>query len=140
MANEARVFAEGPDNCLVRSFTVADATAVPKGTLLVDNGDRTGIAHTAAVKKAALGYTTMSKEASDGRTQVGCQRTGVVDAVYDGFIETGDVVISGQTTANRVQAVKDGYLSVYNFQFQVLGRALETGANGATGKIALTLG
>lgn len=140
MANEARVFAEGPDNCIVRSFTVADASAFPKGTLLVDSATRTGVAHTAAAKKGVLGYTTMSKEANDGRTQIGCQRTGVVEAIADGYIETGDIVIAGQTTANRVQALGHGFLSVYDFNFQVLGRALTSAANAATVKVALTLG
>ena len=144
MANEARVFAEGHENCIVRSFTIADGTAVPKGTLLVESSSRTGIAHTAAVKKAVLGYTTMSKEASDGRTQVGCQRTGVVAAILDGQAATGDIAIAGQTTANRVQALRGSgvadFMSVYDSQFQILGRFIEGGADGTTVKLALTLG
>jgi hypothetical protein len=140
MANEARVFAEGPDSCVVRSFTVADATAIPKGTLLVDNGSRTGIAHTAAVKKAALGFATMSKEANDGRTQVGCQTMGVVEAIADNVVNTGDLIYSGQATANRAAAGRDGWASVYNFNFQFLGRALTNAAAGGTFKLALLLG
>ena len=140
MANEARVFAEGPENCIVRSFTVADATAIPKGTLLVDFATRSGVAHTAAVKKAVLGYTTMSKEASDGRTQIGCQRTGVIEAIADGYVSTGDIVVAGQATANCVQSVGNDFLSVYNFNFQVLGRALTSAASASVVKVALTLG
>ena len=144
MANEARVFAEGPENCIARSFTVADANALPKGTLLVESSSRTGVAHTAAVKKAVLGYTTMSKEASDGRTQVAVQRTGVIEAVLDGQAATGDIAIAGQTTANRVQALRGSgaadFMSVYDSQFQVLGRFISGGADGALAKVALTLG
>ena len=141
MANEARVFAEGPDFCKVRQFTVADGTAIAKGALLVFTGaTRTAVVHTAAVKKAALGFAVQSKTASDGVTEIGVQRTGVVDAYADGYISTGDIVLAGQTTANRVQALADGYLSVYNFQSQVIGRALENAANGTYCKIALALG
>jgi len=143
MANEAKVFAEGADKGLVRQFTVADGTAIAKGTLLVDTGTtRTGVAHTAATTAAPLGFATMSKEASDGITEIGCQRTGVVDAVADGAIRTGQLIIAGQTTANRVQALPNLWLSTgaYTKDHQVIGRALENIADGGVGRIALSLG
>lgn len=139
MANEAKVFAEGPANCIVRQFTVADGTAVPKGTLLVENGDRTGIAHTAAGLASPLGYTTMSKEASDGITEVGCQRTGVVLAYVDGNYRTGQVAIAGATTANRVQ-VLPGNVSLYTDVGLIVGRFLDSGSDGTQARVALTLG
>lgn len=141
MANEAKVFAEGPEDSIVRQFTVADATALPKGTLMIDGGaTRTATKHVAASTLAPLGFTTSSKEASDGRTEIGLQRTGVVDAYADGAIRTGDLLIPGETTANRLQALPNGLLSVYSGAHRVVGRALENSADGGVFRAALTLG
>lgn len=142
MANEARVFAEGPDSAVVvRQFTVADGTAVAKGALLIDGGaTRTAVAHTAGSTLAPLGFATSSKVASDGRTEIGLQRTGVVDAVADGAIRTGDLLMPGDTTANRLQTAPSGLTSVYSGAHRILGRALENAADGGTFKAALTLG
>lgn len=141
MADEARVFAEGPENCIVRQFTVANATAIPKGTMLVSSGDRTGIAHSTANQRP-LGYTTMSKTASDGRTTMGCQRTGVVAAVSDGSWTTGDILILS-ATANRLRAltatIYSGFTE-YVLEWVRVGRALENATDGQTKKAALTLG
>lgn len=146
MANEARVFAEGVDQVIVRQFTVADGTAIAKGSLLVRNpSDRTGVIHS-GVGQVPLGYTTMSKEASDNITEIGCQRTGVVDAFIDGSVATGDVVVCG-STANRVRRMDLGTavpstgpgLSYQEIQ-SIVGRALENGTNGQQIRIALNLG
>lgn len=143
MANEARVFAEGVNNVIVRQVTVADATAVPKGTLLVHNASsRTGEAHAAATLRHPLGYTTSSKEANDGFTEIGVQRTGVVDVYADGAIPTGSLVSISQTTANRVKAINTTVAAGLSYMEQqmILGRSLENIANGAVGRVALNLG
>ena len=142
MANEAKVFAEGPDNCIVRQFTVADGTAVTKGALFVASGSasRTGIVHTAGALSSPLGFAVSNKAASDGETEIGFQRTGVVDATFDGAFVTGQLVIASKTTANRVQALTNADLSRYEEFNLVLGRALEGGADGAVGRVAVTLG
>ncbi len=144
MANEARVFAEDPANCHVVQYQVAASVAVPKGTLLIANGDRVGVAHAAAARRAPLGYTTSNKATTDpdyaSATNLGVQVTGVVEAVADGTILTGQIVFAGNTTANRVQAAYNGMLSIYETAQLVLGRALENAADGETVKVMLTIG
>ena len=140
MANEARVFAEGVDNFVkVRTYTVADGTAIAKGALLCDGGDRTAIIHLGGFGRAPLGFATSSKVASDGNTTIGVQRTGVVDAFVDGSANSGELAILG-TTVNRVSHVVSGQLSAYEHAQAVVGRFLEDATDGEQKKIALTLG
>jgi len=140
MANEARVFAEGVDGVIVRQFTVADGTAIAKGSLLVGTVavNRTGEIH-ASYRQRPLGFTTMSKEASDGRTEIGCQRTGVVDAYVDGNAENGMIAVLG-STANRVKALTENNISAYEDMQAIVGRFIENAADGELAKVALTLG
>ncbi len=139
MANEARVFAEGVENCIVRQITVADGTAIPKGTLLVyDAATRTGKAHTStAMAERPLGFTVSDKVASDGNTTVGVQRTGVVAAHHTGVITTGDWVKVSQSVDNEVERVASASWSYQEFN-EILGRAIESGAG--TGQIKIALG
>lgn len=145
MANEARVFAEGPGNSKAYQFTVADGTAIAKGTLLVANATtRTGVAHSGIGQKP-LGYTTESKEANDGFTEIGCQVNGVVVAYVDGSVATGDVVVCG-STANRVRRMDistgvpatSAGMSYQEIQ-SIVGRALETKTDGQQCRIALSI-
>ncbi len=140
MANEARVFAEGVDQVIVRQFTVADATALPKGTLMVSSvaTNRTAVVH-ASYRQRPLGFTVSSKTASDGQTEIGLQRTGVVNAYVDGNAEAGMIAVLG-TTANRVKALTDNNISAYEDMQAVLGRFIENAADGEQARVALTLG
>ena len=143
MANEARVHAEGVAKGIVRQFTVADGTAIAKGALLVySSATRTAKAHIAAGgQQRPLGFAVEEKEANDGKTTIGLQRTGVIDAIFDGVYRTGDVVRCSPTTANRVQAVNTTAAGLsYEIVVEILGRSLEDGATTTTGKVALTLG
>ena len=143
MANEARVFAEGPDNCKVVAVAVPASTAVPKGTLLIANGDRTAALHVAAARRAPLGFAVSSITSSDAdyasAKNIGVQTTGVVEAIADGAIKTAQLVCSGATTANRVQASYDGQYSLYEHAQIIMGRALENAADGETVKVALNI-
>lgn len=146
MANEARVFAEGTENVIVRQFTVADGTAIAKGTMLIANGaTRTGVAHGTVIRGRPLGYTTSSKEANDGFTELGCQRTGVVVAISDGVISTGDIVVLGDT-ANTVRSISGAAadfpvnFSRYEDLNNIVGRALDTVADATGVRVALSLG
>ena len=141
MANEARVFAEGASDSKVRQFTVADGTAIAKGALLVyGSASRTAIVHTASGVHRPLGFAVEEKEASDGKTEMGVQRTGVVEAIADGVVTTGDAVYASAVTANRVQASNPTSFSLYQDQNRLLGRALANAADAARVKIALNLG
>ena len=143
MANEARVFAEGPDNCKVVSVVVPASTAVPKGSLLIANGDRTAALHVAAALRAPLGFAVSSITSSDANyasaKNIGVQTTGVVEAYADGTINTGNLVCSGTATANRVSACYNGQLSLYDHAQIILGRALTNATDGNTVKVALNI-
>ena len=147
MANEARVFAEGVDNVIVRRVTVANANPLSKGHLLVFVGNsRTAVAHTTALGPVArpAGYTTSSKEASDGFTEIGVQRTGVVDAFVDGVASSGEVMVVSQTTVNRLRSIASAAGATdplsYQMQNRIFGRALENAADGDQIRVAVTLG
>ncbi len=140
MANEARVFAEGVEQVIVRQFTVADGTAIAKGALMVQGGNRTAIAHTSTANaERPLGFATMSKVASDGILEIGVQRTSVVDAYIDGVVTTGDFVKISGTTNNRVERIAGVSWSYQEFN-EIIGRALESGTDGQQIRIALMLG
>lgn len=142
MANEARVFAEGTENVIVRKFTVANANPLSKGQLLMyGTATRTGIAHTASQNTRPLGYTTSSKDASDGFTEIGCQRTGVVVAFADGVITTGDLVRASVTTANRVERANTSAAGLsYQEVEMIIGRALDSAVDAGSLRVALLLG
>ena len=143
MANEARVFAEGVENVIVRQVTVADATAIAKGSLLVFVGaSRTAIIHTVAGGPTArpAGFATSSKEANDGITEIGVQRTGVVDAYTDGVTTSGELIKVGETTINSVEGVFSGGAMSYQLATAILGRALENGTDNQVRRVALSLG
>ncbi len=99
MASEANVRVEKSDD--VRWYTVADGTAIAKGSLLVMSSDpRTAVKHSAA-GEYPLGFAVNEKEANDGQVKMGVQRAGVVDAVAKGAIILGYMVIPG-SDANEV--------------------------------------
>ena len=139
MANEARVFAEGTSTSLVRYFTVANGTALSKGWLMIapTGGTRTAIPHATSADVGSLGFTVQSKDANDGVVSIGLQRGGVVVAIADSVVQTGDVVMAG-TTANRLKRITGAALSYQGMQ-SVVGRALEDAAVGGAFKVALTL-
>ena len=143
MADEARVFAEGVDNVIVRQVTVANGTAIAKGALLVFSGaSRVAITHTTAGSADArpAGFATSSKEASDGITEIGVQRTGVVDAYTDGTTNAGCLIKVGATTINHLEAADSVGAISYQLMTAILGRALEHGTDNQVRRVALTLG
>jgi hypothetical protein len=152
MANEARVFAEGVGNVdspvTVRQFTVADATAIAKGTFMIATaGSRTALAHpdnSNGLSSRCLGVATSSKTASDGVTEMGLQRTGVVVATASAQIRSGDLVTLGGksnciTPISLYYASQPAELS-YQLLQSFIGRAIDDIAAGSRGKIALMLG
>src|SRR3990167_275791 len=143
MANEARVFAEGTENVIVRQVTVADGTAIAKGSLLVFvGGSRTAIIHRTVDGNVGrpAGFATMSKEANDGITEIGGQRTGVVDAIHDGVVTSGDLAKLGSTTINRLERVAPVGAMSYQIVATIVGRWLENGTDGQQSRCSLCLG
>lgn len=81
-------------------FTVADGTAITKGTVMVLSGAMTAIAHSAA-NEVFLGIATEDKPASDGRTVIGVMRKGIFRMKVTAAVGLGNTVNLG-ATANQV--------------------------------------
>ena len=135
MANEASIVELYGNEGDVVTYTVADATAITKGTILrLHSGTRTAKA-SGASGELPVGIAAADKVASDGSTKIGVYTNGVfiltlgVGAVYPGDL----LIISG---ANLVVAAK-GYATqaqTYN-SGMILGKALETIAASGTGQV-----
>lgn len=103
-----------------RRYTVADGTAIPKGTLLKLSTPMTAAA-TSADNDVVAGIAWEDKVASDGITEI----TAALDGVWgiqtsNAAITVGqDVTISG---ANEIKV----YTTLDNEKGYVLGKALET--------------
>ena len=134
MANEAtRIESFGNLNNHEYQVTVANATAISKGTLMILSADpRTAIA-SSGINQIFIGVANADKEASDGATRIGVDSSGIFDMTcVAGTLDIpafGDLVeLSG---ANLIRAVKRNTVSGADFvsgaKF-VLGRALETGS------------
>ena len=141
MANEwdliAVVNADG--FCRTVSVTVADATAIPKGTLITMSSDpNTGLAHAAGTGEIPLGITLQEKVANDGTTRMALAIDGIWDVVAKGAIALGDTVMPG-ATANMVSVTPGGSLSVGNIS-RFMGICLETATDAERVLIRLKLG
>lgn len=115
-------------------FTVADGTAIPKGTLCKMTDPRTAIIATGAGDKLA-GIAARDKIASDGRTQLAIFRKGIFTMQAGGAIAIGAPVMAEGTTANEV-ITATGVNGA-----SVLGIALEAGAGtGDDIQVAVNIG
>jgi len=128
MANEAAIqtlLGNGGDPL---RFTVVDADAIQKGTLLMISGGgvMTAAASTSTHDEVFAGIATMEKVANDGSTTISAYTNCVADLVASGTFKRGDMVkLSG---ANVVS------ICTYNELISggsVVGKALEAGTNGA---------
>lgn len=121
MADEAFVTNHDSD---IHYVTVADATGIPKGTLLVVSADpRTAIAHS-ALNQIPLGFTVSEKVANDGETRIGVRGRGIMEIVADGTITIGELVTVA-SVANRIIALPSVTIS-NGLLARVMGVALET--------------
>lgn len=103
------------------SFTVADGTAIDKGTVLKLTDPRTAIAASAA-GDAVAGIAARDKIASDGRTRLAVHVGGIFDMTASGAITVGAPVITS-ATANHIQAATANESGA-----EILGYAMETAA------------
>lgn len=80
-----------------RRYTVANATAISKGTLLTLTDPRTAIAvpgtATAAVLNIGAGVAAEDKEASDGLTSISVWTDGIFEAKASGAIAVGAGIV-----------------------------------------------
>jgi len=109
-------------------FTVADGTAISKGAVLLMSDPMTAATSTASDDIIA-GIAAEEKVASDGRTKLAVYMRGIFKMEANGTITVGQMVKSDATNAtNTVIAVAQAAGAIEN----VLGRALETAADGET--------
>jgi hypothetical protein len=135
MANEADIITYDNKYGMVK-FTVNDTDAIPKGTLVVCSEDPfKGTLHSSGGNP--VGIAAIDKTASDGDTEISVITRGVVDMVADGAIAVGYMVKPG-TSANTVMQAT-GSASELEIG-QLMGRCLETAANGERVRILLNLG
>jgi len=102
-------------------FTVADGTAIPKGTLLKLTDPRTAIIADGSGDMLA-GIAARDKIASDGRTQLAVFTKGIFTMQAGAAIAIGAPVMAEGTTANEV-ITASGVIGA-----SVLGYALEAAA------------
>ena len=121
----------------IRYVTVADGTAITKGTLIVLSSDpNTGIAHS-GINQVPLGILVEDKVASDGQTLVGIRVRGDYDMVADGAIVLGELLEPGAAVNDVITlrtTISSGSLRL------VLGRCLETASDNEVVRVRLLLG
>ena len=101
-------------------YTVADGTAIPKGSICYLSGDRT-ISVTSAGSQKVVGIAAAEKVANDGSTNLALYTNGIFDLKDSGSgITLGTMIkISG---VNTISTAADGDYELG----RVIGRALET--------------
>lgn len=109
-------------------MTVANATGIAKGAIL-SLADPLTAALSATSDDIIAGIAAEEKIASDGKTKLGVYMRGIFKMEANGTITVGQMVKSDATNAtNTVIAVAQAAGAIEN----VLGRALETAADGET--------
>jgi hypothetical protein len=118
-----------------RRYTVADGTAITKGTLLKLADPRTASAANAASIAAATycaGIAAEEKEASDGQTSLGVWTNGVFECYASGAIVAGEpIVFIVDNHVARAVAVASGAI--------IAGYALETATTGEVINVRINL-
>jgi len=113
-------------------FTVADGTAIPKGTLCKLTDGRVAITASGAGDKIA-GICARDKIASDGRTQAAMFVRGIFDMEADGNITTGDPVMADGTGSTVIACTGvDGAA--------IIGYALEDATDGEIFQVMVNIG
>lgn len=132
MANEAICY-ETPTK--FARYTVADGTAITKGTLMKLTSPNTAIA-TSAAGDCFAGIAMEDKVANDGKVEITCALNGVW-----GLLSTASAITVGYQVrvggANQVAQ----YTTLDDEKGQVVGRSLETiGASATVIKVRLGTG
>lgn len=105
-------------------FTVQDATAVPKGSLLELDADRRVIVATNAASPF-VGIAAFEKVASDGTLEVTGWTDGVFDILSDSGTDIRGTMMALSDATNTIETAVAGDLLLGN----VVGKYLEAGTN-----------
>lgn len=136
MANEAikvELYGSNYDGT-PRRYTVANGTAISKGTLLKLTDPRTAAAADAtstAVNICCAGIAAMDKEASDGSTSISAWTNGIFECVASGAIPVGAAITF--ITGNYVALAHNGSGAI------IAGYSLETAANAELVNVRIAL-
>jgi len=106
-------------------FTVANATAVPKGTLMKMTDPMTAIA-SAGADDIVAGVAKSEKIASDGKTKHGIYRGGIFKAVASGSVGVGDAVVTAVPAGTNLLATAGTNAE------NIVGMSLEAASAGET--------
>lgn len=131
MANEAvlKVNIEQPID-----FTVADGTAITRGTLCKLTDPRTASASNGTGDMIA-GIAARDKIASDGRTQLAMYRRGIFDMKCSGAVTLGKAVMSALGAGNEVMLATTATSGA-----AIIGHALETGSDAEVIEVWVDIG
>lgn len=128
MANEAILMVETE---LPTSWTCANATAIPKGSIL-QLGDLATVSKTDGNSDVVGGIIAEEKIASDGNVKCPVYRGGIFKVMASGSITTGDALASaGLELDNRVYSIT-GLQTVAASGSRVIGISLEDATDGHT--------
>ncbi len=123
---------------IVMNFTVANATAIEKGSLMALKSARTAVQNSGHLGEAFAGIAATEKVVSDGSTKLGLHRAGVFDimcAPNPAFIAGDLVMTSGADTICGLKChatAAQAYLSG-----MAVGMALEDGVSDTAVQILL---
>jgi hypothetical protein len=118
--------------------TVADGTALTRGTLMVLSADpNTIVAHSAA-NEIPVGILLQDKAANDGTTRVAVALDGDWDMVADGSVTLGQLVVPG-AAVNDVKGINDTMIS-NKFINQIVGICLETASDNEVVRVRVRMG
>lgn len=115
---------------IIKRVTVADNTAIPKGTLLKLSGDYTAAA--SASTDVFYGIAIEEKTAGDGVVEIGAAQDGVWDiACSTASVTLGAIVVLSGSDQIKNAAEADLVLG------KVVGKALEAGSSGEVIRVAV---
>lgn len=119
-----------------RRITIADGTAVSKGTLcnLTDPRTTTGAAASAA---ACSGVASEEKNANDGATSISVWTDGIFNATASGAISVGDGLRAAGS--NQVATLDLASMAAIQYGAGVIGYCLYTGEKAETVNVRLRL-
>jgi len=107
-------------------YTCAEATTIPKGTLLKLTSPNTAIA-TAADNDPVAGIAWMEKVGGDGTTEI----VAALDGVWGCMTSAAGITVGNDVTMNGANEIKI-YTTLDREKGYVLGKALETIGAAAT--------
>lgn len=116
------------------SFTCADGTAIPKGTLLALTDNRTAIQNSASGSVLA-GICARDKVASSGITEVDVFTDGIFEMTFSGSGTVGLAVMGSSASQDAVEQA-----SPTERGREILGHLLQTATNAELVQVELNIG